>query len=87
MDSNDRKLIDALFIDAAELEPAERSLFLDERCRDAPEIRRGVEELLRYDAEAPDDFIVVDEGFEGEHAMISGSPAAPVAAIRVSLQL
>ena len=64
MSTDEPNLIDALFMDAAELAPAERSRFLDERCRDAPEIRRRVESLLRHDAEADDDFIVVTESVE-----------------------
>jgi tetratricopeptide (TPR) repeat protein len=64
MSTDEPNVIDALFMDAAELAPAERSRFLDEHCRDAPEIRRRVESLLRHDAEADDDFIVVTESVE-----------------------
>ncbi|HKK07687.1 MAG TPA: hypothetical protein VKA44_02260 [Gemmatimonadota bacterium] len=43
---------DELFDRALDLEPGERSAFLDERCAGDPELRRAVEGLLAADAEA-----------------------------------
>ena len=42
-----------VFIQATGLPESERAAFLEESCRDAPEVRREVESLLRFDK--PDD--------------------------------
>jgi Tol biopolymer transport system component len=41
-----------LFGEALELSPERRSAFLDQACRDAPELRRRVEQLLEQDQQA-----------------------------------
>jgi len=46
------QLIKKLFLDACEVEPAERAAFLDEACGDDRELRAEVENMLRQD-EAP----------------------------------
>jgi hypothetical protein len=43
--------VEALFQQAADLDPAQRSAFLDEHCASDPDLRAAVEELLQFDAE------------------------------------
>jgi PAS domain S-box-containing protein len=54
------KRVEALFYQAAALEPGQRSTFLDARCAGDTELRRAVEELLEQDAGVLDtrDFLV-----------------------------
>ena len=44
--------VEMLFLDAIELSPEKRGLFLDEQCAGDAELRAAVEELLRFDAQA-----------------------------------
>jgi eukaryotic-like serine/threonine-protein kinase len=44
--------VEALFHQAADLEPERRAAFLDERCAGDPDLRAAVEELLHFDAKA-----------------------------------
>src|SRR5262245_25438765 len=44
--------VESLFQQAADLDPAHRGTFLDERCASDPDLRAAVEELLQYDAKA-----------------------------------
>jgi WD40 repeat protein/predicted Ser/Thr protein kinase len=44
--------VEALFQQAADLDPGRRAAFLDEQCADDPDLRAAVEELLRFDAKA-----------------------------------
>jgi WD40 repeat protein len=46
------EIVEALFQQAADLEPARRGAFLDEHCAGDPELRAAVEELLHFDAKA-----------------------------------
>jgi eukaryotic-like serine/threonine-protein kinase len=48
--SSDR--VEALFHDAADLDPQQRAAFLDRRCAGEPELRAAVEDLLAFDAKA-----------------------------------
>jgi len=56
--------LEELLAEALELEPAERSPFLDQACRDDPALRREAEELLALQDEATDFF----EGLSSEIA-------------------
>jgi hypothetical protein len=47
-----RQSAEELFGEALELPPERRSAFLDQACRDSPEIRRRVEQLLEQDQQA-----------------------------------
>jgi eukaryotic-like serine/threonine-protein kinase len=44
--------VEALFQRAADLDPVQRGLFLDEQCAGDPDLRAAVEELLHFDAKA-----------------------------------
>src|SRR5262245_15703898 len=44
--------VEALFQQAADLEPDRRGTFLDERCDGDSDLRAAVEELLHFDAKA-----------------------------------
>jgi WD40 repeat protein/predicted Ser/Thr protein kinase len=44
--------VEALFHEAADLDPPRRAAFLDERCANDPDLRAAVEELLCFDARA-----------------------------------
>jgi WD40 repeat protein/predicted Ser/Thr protein kinase len=44
--------VEALFHEAADLDPRRRASFLDERCAGEPDLRAAVEELLTFDARA-----------------------------------
>jgi WD40 repeat protein/predicted Ser/Thr protein kinase len=44
--------VEMLFLEAVELSPEERGLFLDEHCAGDSELRAAVEELLRFDTKA-----------------------------------
>src|SRR3954447_15366094 len=44
--------VEALFQQAADLDPARRGAFLDRRCAGDPDLRAAVEELLHFDAKA-----------------------------------
>ena len=44
--------VEALFQQAADLDPERRGAFLDEQCAGDPDLRAAVEELLHFDAEA-----------------------------------
>ena len=44
--------VEALFQQAADLDPAQRGAFLDEQCAGDPDLRAAVEELLHFDAKA-----------------------------------
>jgi WD40 repeat protein/predicted Ser/Thr protein kinase len=44
--------VEALFQQAADLDPEQRGAFLDERCAGDPDLRAAVEELLHFDAKA-----------------------------------
>ena len=44
--------VEALFQQAADLDPAQRGAFLDEQCAGDLDLRAAVEELLHFDAEA-----------------------------------
>jgi WD40 repeat protein/predicted Ser/Thr protein kinase len=44
--------VEALFHEAADLDPQQRASFLDERCAGDPDLRAAVEELLSFDARA-----------------------------------
>jgi eukaryotic-like serine/threonine-protein kinase len=46
--------VKTLFLQAADLDPARRGAFLDERCAGDADLRAAVEELLRFDAKAQD---------------------------------
>ena len=47
--------VEALFLQAAELEPTQRGAFLEQQCAGDGELRTAVEDLLRFDAEAESD--------------------------------
>ncbi len=47
--------VEALFQQAAELDPAQREAFLKQQCAGDSELRAAVEDLLRFDAEAEND--------------------------------
>jgi hypothetical protein len=47
-----RQSAEQLFVDALELEPEKRQIFVDRACRGDPALRRLVEELLRKDERA-----------------------------------
>lgn len=49
MDREQYALVKRIFIRAAGLSEDERAEFLDEACRENPELRAEVESLLRYD--------------------------------------
>ena len=49
MDREQYALVKRIFIRASGLSEEERADFLDEACRDDPELRAEVESLLRYD--------------------------------------
>jgi WD40 repeat protein/predicted Ser/Thr protein kinase len=59
MDEPDQLRVRAVFAQAAELAPTERSAFLDAACRGEPDLRTEVEELLAYDTAFGGD----DDGF------------------------
>src|SRR6516164_1170973 len=44
--------VEAVFQEAADLDPARRDAYLDQRCAGDPELRAAVEELLHFDARA-----------------------------------
>jgi WD40 repeat protein/predicted Ser/Thr protein kinase len=44
--------VEALFQEAADLDPEQRRAFLDERCAGDPDLRAAVEDLLHFDARA-----------------------------------
>jgi WD40 repeat protein/predicted Ser/Thr protein kinase len=44
--------VEALFQEAADLDPQQRGAYLDQRCAGDPDLRAAVEELLRFDAKA-----------------------------------
>jgi WD40 repeat protein/predicted Ser/Thr protein kinase len=44
--------IEALFLQALDLQPEQRRLFLGEACADQPELRAAIEDLLHFDAKA-----------------------------------
>jgi WD40 repeat protein/predicted Ser/Thr protein kinase len=44
--------VKALFLEAADLPPEQRSAFLDERCARDPDLRTAIEELLHFDVKA-----------------------------------
>ena len=44
-----------LFLQATDIDPADRGAFLDEQCAGDPDLRTAVEDLLRFDAEAESD--------------------------------
>jgi WD40 repeat protein/predicted Ser/Thr protein kinase len=67
-----REAVEALFQHAADLAPARRGAFLDERCAGDPDLRAAVEELLRIDAQT-----------QGDPEFLQG----PVAGVRAALQL
>jgi len=67
-----REVVEALFQDAADLAPARRGAFLDERCAGDPDLRAAVEDLLRIDAQT-----------EGDPEFLQG----PVAGVRAALHL
>jgi hypothetical protein len=46
------EVVEALFQQAADLDLAQRSAFLDEQCAVDPDLRAAVEELLHFDAKA-----------------------------------
>jgi WD40 repeat protein/predicted Ser/Thr protein kinase len=46
--------VKTLFLEAADLDPAQRSAFLDEHCGGDSDLRSAVEELLHFDAKAQD---------------------------------
>ncbi len=46
------EVVEALFQQAAELDPEMRGAFLSERCAGDPDLRAAVEELLHFDARA-----------------------------------
>jgi predicted Ser/Thr protein kinase len=46
------EVVEALFHEAADLDPQQRAAFLDERCAGNPELRAAVEELLAFDDKA-----------------------------------
>ena len=48
--------LEALFTEAVEKSPAERSAFLDQACATDVKLRAEVESLLRYDSETSEDF-------------------------------
>jgi hypothetical protein len=52
MTTDPRQSAEELFGEALELPPERRSAFLDQACRDAPELRRRVEQLLERDQQA-----------------------------------
>jgi serine/threonine protein kinase len=52
MMTDPRQSAEDLFGEALELPPERRSAFLDQACRDAPELRRRVERLLEQDQQA-----------------------------------
>jgi WD40 repeat protein/predicted Ser/Thr protein kinase len=47
--------VEALFQQAADLDPERRRAFLDERCAGDPDLRAAVEELLHFDAQIRDE--------------------------------
>jgi predicted Ser/Thr protein kinase len=51
--------VEALFLQAADLDPERRSTFLDEQCAGDPDLRSAVEELLHFDdkAQSEPDFL------------------------------
>src|SRR6516165_10743206 len=67
-----REAVEALFQHAADLDPARRGAFLDERCAGNPDLRAAVEDLLRIDAQT-----------EGDPEFLQG----PVAGVRAALHL
>ena len=67
-----REAVEALFQHAADLAPARRGAFLDERCAGDPDLRAAVEELLRIDAQT-----------QGDPEFLQG----PVAGVRAALHL
>jgi predicted Ser/Thr protein kinase len=44
--------VESVFQEAADLDPARRDAYLDQRCASDPELRAAVEELLHFDAKA-----------------------------------
>src|SRR5262249_58930545 len=67
-----REAVEELFQHAADLAPARRGAFLDERCAGDPDLRAAVEELLRIDAQT-----------QGDPEFLQG----PVAGVRTALNL
>jgi WD40 repeat protein/predicted Ser/Thr protein kinase len=67
-----REAVEALFQNAADLAPALRGAFLDERCAGDPDLRAAIEELLRIDAQT-----------QGDPDFLQG----PVAGVRAALHL
>src|SRR5262249_35382857 len=65
-----REAVEALFQHAADLAPARRGAFLDERCAGDADLRAAVEELLRIDAQT-----------QGDPEFLQG----PVAGVRAAL--
>lgn len=50
----DKETIESIFIDAVEMPPDERRVFLDDRCGDDPALRAAVEQLIAADQGAGD---------------------------------
>ena len=73
------KSAEQLFGEALDLEPEQRSAFLDQACRDTPGLRRLVEELLLQDQRAGsflDKPLFVADGKSGASTAVSAIPAA-----------
>ena len=56
METERWRRMEELFLQASELSPENRALFLDEQCGDDRELRRRVESMLSHDEEDLDEF-------------------------------
>ena len=74
--------VEDLFNRAVDLEPPERTAFLDEQCGDDTDLRAAVEELLLLDSQAEADESLLRSALAGtRHREGPAQPAAPVQSI------
>ena len=72
--------VEALFQQAADIEPAHRGAFLDEQCSGDPDLRAAVEELLHFDADAENDpdFLPSPAAYVRSALPLSAEPGLPL---------